>query len=101
MTNWALLALIFVMANLPWFSNKIFYVLPIKKSGEVLKSKHLGWSLLELLVLYFMMGGVMRYAEHAIFGQIATQSWEFYAVTSCIFLVLSFPGFVYRVLWKR
>ncbi|NOT14528.1 MAG: DUF2818 family protein [Methylotenera sp.] len=101
MSNWALLALLFIVANLPWLSSKLFYVLPIKKSGVTQQSKHFGWSLLELIVLYFAMGAVVRYAEHAIFGQVASQGWEFYAVTACIFLVFSFPGFVYRTMWKK
>jgi len=40
------------------------------------------------------------YTEKATFGQIAHQDWEFYAVTSCLFIVFAFPGFVYKVLWK-
>ena len=38
--------------------------------------------------------------EHSL-GQVAPQSWEFYAVTGCLFLTLAFPGFVYRYLYKR
>ncbi len=101
MTNWALLGLLFFAANLPWFSNKLFYLISIKSDIQPASSKHLGWCLLELLVLYFVMGAVAWYAERATFGQVAHQDWEFYAVTSCIFLVFAFPGFVYRVLWKK
>ncbi|MDP3677622.1 MAG: DUF2818 family protein, partial [Methylotenera sp.] len=32
MTNWALLGLVFFAANLPWFSNKLFYLIPLKSS---------------------------------------------------------------------
>lgn len=99
MTNsniiWVLLGVIFFAANLPWFSNKLFYVIPVKK-----KPKNLGWCLLELIVLYFLAGGVAFYAEYATFGQVAPQGWEFYAVTSCLFMVFAFPGFVYKVLYK-
>jgi hypothetical protein len=28
------------------------------------------------------------------------QSWEFYAVSACLFIVLAFPGFVLRYLYK-
>ena len=34
-------------------------------------------------------------------GQIASQDWEFYAVTGELFLTLAFPGFVFRYLLKR
>ena len=52
-----------------------------------------------LTLLYFLAGAVALYAEYATLGQISPQGWEFYAVTACLFLVFSFPGFVYKVLW--
>lgn len=100
MNNWILLALVFLAANLPWFSNKLFYVIPVKLTPQNGHSKHLGWCLLELIVLYFVMGAVAKYAEFATLGEIASQGWEFYAVTGCLFLVFAFPGFVYKALWK-
>jgi hypothetical protein len=56
---------------------------------------------LELITLYFILGFIIRYAEHAKMGQVATQKWEFYAITACLFLVLAFPGFIYRFFWKK
>lgn len=94
MTQNIILLLAFLCANLPWFSEKLFYVYP-------LRSKHLGWRLLELITLYFIVGGIALYAENNTMGQLAPQQWEFYAVTACLFLVFTFPGFVYRVLWKK
>ena len=94
-TTWLLFGLIFFAANLPWFSNKLLYVIPVKHV-----SKNIGWCLLELIVLYFLVGAVSSYAEFATFGQVTHQNWEFYAVTSCLFLVFAFPGFVYKALWK-
>ena len=94
-TTWILVGLVFFAANLPWFSNKLFYVIPLKRTP-----KNLAWCLLELFVLYFLVGGVALYAENSTFGQISPQDWEFYAVTGCLFLVFAFPGFVYKVLWK-
>ncbi len=95
MTNWILLALAILAANLPWFSNKLFYVVKLKHSP-----KNLALCLLELIVLYFLMGALAYYAEFATLGQTAPQGWEFYAVTACLFLVFAFPGFVYKVLWR-
>jgi hypothetical protein len=91
-----LLLLAFLAANLPWFSERLFYFIPLKS-----KEKSMGWSLLELTVLYFLVGGISFYAEHAAMGQTAPQNWEFYVITACLFLVLAFPGFVYRYLWKK
>lgn len=83
-------------ANLPWFSEKLFYFIPLRK-----QPKPLGWCLLELVILYFIVGGIAFYAESASMGQTAPQNWEFYAITACLFLVFAFPGFVYRYLWKK
>jgi hypothetical protein len=89
-----LLLLTFVAANLPWFSEKLFYVVPLKQ-------KHFGWHLLEVVTLYFVMGGVSILVERKTMGQAAPQHWEFYAVTACLFLVFASPGFIWRYLWRR
>lgn len=96
MTNLLLLLLALVAANLPWFSERLFYVIPLKS-----QPKSIAWCLLELIVLYFVMGAIAFYAERATMGQTVPQQWEFYAVTACLFLVFAFPGFVYRYFWKR
>lgn len=101
MVDWALLGLMFLAANLPWFSNRLFYVIALNRKENAGHSKHLWWCLLELIVLYFMVGAFLRYAEFATLGQIAPQGWEFYAVTACLFIVFAFPGFVYKALWKK
>lgn len=94
-TTWLLFGLIFLAANLPWFSNKLFYIVPVKHAP-----KNLGWCMFELIALYFFAGAVALYAEFATFGQVAHQDWEFYAITACMFIVFAFPGFVYKALWK-
>ena len=90
-----LLLLALLAANLPWFSERLFYLIPLK-SG-----KHIGWRLLELIVLYFVLGGIAHLTERKTLGQVASQHWEFYAVTACLFLVFTVPGFVYRYLWRK
>lgn len=91
-----LLLIAILAANLPWFSERLFYAIPLKT-----QPKSLGWALLELIILYFVMGGIAFYAERATMGQTAPQRWEFYVITACLFLVFAFPGFVYRYLWKK
>jgi hypothetical protein len=91
-----ILLLAFVAANLPWFSEKMLYVIPLKAT-----KKNLAWCLLELLILYCVIGLVAHYAEHVVYGQTATQGWEFYAVTFSLFLVFAFPGFIYKTLWSK
>jgi len=56
--------------------------------------------LLELAVLYGLVGGV-AYMLEARIGNVFAQGWEFYAITGCLFLVLAYPGFVFRYLRKR
>lgn len=56
--------------------------------------------LLELLVFYALVG-VLGFAFEANLGNRFRQGWEFYAITLCLFLVLGYPGFVWRYLMKR
>lgn len=95
-THLILFLIAFVAANLPWFSERLFYVIPLKN-----QPKSLGWSLLELVILYFLVGAIAFYAEAATMGQTVPQNWEFYVITACLFLVFAFPGFVYRYFWRK
>ncbi len=95
MTHITLVLLAFVAANLPWFSDKLFYVKPL--AG---RSKNLAWCLMELIVLYGLVALLAVYAEQSTMGLVSPQGWEFYTVTFSMFLVFAFPGFIYKVLWK-
>jgi hypothetical protein len=89
-----LLLLALLAANLPFANQRILLV------GPQRSSKPLHWRLAELVVLYFVVGGVgLALENHG--GQIAPQGWEFYAVTGTMFVTLAFPGFVYRYLMHR
>lgn len=89
-----LLVLALLAANLPFVNQRLLLV------GRALERKSLGWRLLELVLLYFLVGGVgLAMEQYA--GQIAPQGWEFYAVTGTMFTTLAFPGFVYRYLMQR
>jgi Protein of unknown function (DUF2818) len=91
----ALLLLAMVFANLPFFTERIFFVKPAADGN-----KALGWRLLELIVLYGIAGGAAWLMESRV-GQVHPQRWEFYAITVCLFLVFAYPGFVYRYLWRK
>lgn len=90
-----LLAIALIAANLPFLLERLFF---FKQPAS--GSKHLGWRLLELALLYFAVGGIGILLEKK-GGDIHAQSWEFYAVTASLFLVLGFPGFIYRYLWRK
>jgi Na+(H+)/acetate symporter ActP len=96
LTTPILLGIALLAANLPWFSNRLFYLIPVKR-----QPKSLGWCLLELTILYFIVGIIAHYTEISVMGQASPQGWEFYTVTGSLFLVFAFPGFVYRYFWQR
>ena len=91
---WLLVLPAIVAANLPFASQRLLLVVPLKTT------KHLGIHLGELVVWYFITGGLGLFLEQHN-GQIAPQGWEFYAITGALFLTLAFPGFIYRYLFSR
>ena len=91
---WIVIVLALVGANLPFLSQRVLAIVPMRDG------KTLAIRLAELVVLYFVVGGVGVLLEKRA-GQIAPQGWEFYAVTGALFLVFAFPGFVWRFLWKH
>ena len=56
--------------------------------------------LLELMVFYCIVGA-LGFAFEVNMGNRFAQGWEFYAITFSLFLVLGYPGFVYRYLLRR
>lgn len=56
--------------------------------------------LLELAVFYVLVG-VLGLAFESSLGNRFPQSWEFYTITLCLYLVLGYPGFVWCYLMKR
>jgi pilus assembly protein TadC len=83
-----------VAANLPFFTERLFFVIQLKTP-----TKPLFFRLLELFVMYFLVGAVAYLLESKL-GAPHKQNWEFYAVTVSLFLVFAYPGFVYRYLWN-
>lgn len=103
---WLVVAISIAAANLPFLTERVFGLVPLKPTpaGDGQRSsqrtKSLPLRLLELIVLYFVVGFLARMLESRI-GGVFAQNWEFYAITGCLFLVLAFPGFVFRYLRKR
>jgi len=94
---WLLILLAFIAANVPFLNNRVFALwqpqrLPITKAFWL--------RALELLALYCLVGTVGITFERLI-GNVFTQRWEFYAVTFSLFVVMAFPGFVFRYLLRR
>ncbi|TCT03809.1 uncharacterized protein DUF2818 [Paralcaligenes ureilyticus] len=56
--------------------------------------------LIEVLVFYGLVGA-LGFAFEANIGNGFHQTWEFYVVTLSLFLVLGYPGFVFRYLLRN
>lgn len=104
---WLVVAISLAAANLPFLTERVFGLVPLKTStagdgtaGDGPRMKSFPLRLLELIVLYFVVGFLARMLESRI-GGVFAQNWEFYAITGCLFLVLAFPGFVFRYLRKQ
>lgn len=92
---WLVILAALVAANLPFASQRWLLVGPQAQPRKPLWAR-----LLEMALLYCAVGGLGLLLERRA-GQIASQGWEFYAVTGALFLTLAFPGFVYRYLVRR
>ncbi len=91
---WLVLIAAFVAANLPFINERWLAVWPRREP------KTLWMRVGELVVLYFLAGALGLVLEQRA-GQIAPQTWEFYATTAALFITLAFPGFVYRYLYRH
>ena len=91
---WLVVGLALLAANLAFISNRLLLVFRLKGP------KNLAVRLIELVFWYFVVGGVALVLEQRA-GQIAPQAWEFYAITGTLFITFSFPGFVFRYLFKH
>lgn len=109
--SYLLIVLALLAANLPFLNDRFLGLIPLKsvtkknmESIKFIKSiksiKSLWIRLLELSLLYFVVGGIAYFVENKI-GNVFAQRWEFYAVTICLFIVLAYPGFVFRYLRKQ
>jgi len=92
---WLLIALAAVTANLPFLTERVFAVLPWR--GGV---KPFWLRLGEVLVLYLAVGAV-GFAIEASLGNRFKQGWAFYAITLSLYLVMAYPGYVYRYLLRK
>lgn len=85
-----------IMANLPWLSERLLLVFPLK--SEV---KPVWLGLLELLIFFALFMGLSLYVEAQQMGNVQHQDWEFYAINLFLFFVFSLPGFIFRFQFKK
>ncbi|MDQ9170181.1 DUF2818 family protein [Oxalobacteraceae bacterium R-40] len=92
---WFVILLAAIAANLPFINHKLFGLIPLNRAV-----KPVWMRLLEMVVLYAVTG-LIAFGFESRIGNVFSQGWEFYAITACLFIVLSFPGFVFRYLRRR
>ncbi len=92
--GWFVVLLALVGANLPFVNQRVFALIPLRAA-----SKSAWLRLLELIVLYFVVGA-FGYVLESRAGNVFVQGWQFYAVSFSLFLVFAFPGFTVRYLVK-
>lgn len=93
MSPLVLIAVILVLANIPWLTERFFIAFAISGGKSVLLR------LIELLSFYVLSLIVATMAEMQFSGDVHVQQWEFFWSTFCAYLVLSVPGVVYRYQW--
>lgn len=99
LSSWFVITLALLAANLPFLNERLFALVPLKRSNAP-GGKPLWLRLIEVLVMYFLVG-VGAYLLESRAGNAFAQNWEFYAITLFLFVVLAYPGFVWRYLRKR
>jgi preprotein translocase subunit Sss1 len=93
--SWLVIAIAIAAANLPFFNDKVFALLPTKWPRKPLFVR-----LLEMAVLYLVVGAI-GFAIESQIGSRFPQTQEFYWIAAGLFIVLGFPGFIVRYLHKR
>jgi hypothetical protein len=95
LSSWFVILLAALAANLPFLNERLFAVVPLGRS-----IKPVWLRLSEMAFLYFLILGAGYFLESRI-GNVFSQGWQFYAITACLFIVLGYPGFVFRYLRKQ
>ena len=95
LSSWFVILLAALAANLPFLNERLFSIIPL---GIAVKPFWV--RLTEMPILYALVGSIAYLLESRM-GNAFVQRWEFYAVIGCFFIVLAYPGFVFRYLRKR
>ncbi len=85
----------FVLANWPFLTEKQFLV-----RSPVGGQKSFGFRLLELILGYALVL-LVGFGLETHMGAVQSQTWNFYAIAALLFLVMAYPGFVWRYLRRR
>lgn len=97
----ALLLVALVAANLPWLTERVFFIRQPPAGGKPEWVRLLEWAL-----MFAVVGLLAAGLEYRAIGEIYQQDWEFWVVNLCLFAIMALPGFIYyhdllRYLRKR
>ncbi len=93
MSSTALILLFFIIANLPWISERVFFIYSLKIQKKIITR------LVETLVLYTFSLLLSIFFEIRFSGEVYSQDWEFFAITLCLFVVMAVPSIIFRYQW--
>ena len=85
---------------LAFVASIILFALPVFTVSKQVPVKIFAVRLFELLAFFFFTGGV-GFAIESFYANAHPQQWQFYAVALCLYIVLAYPGFVIRHLFKN
>lgn len=92
---WLLLVVGFVLASLPFVSERLFVGLPVLKKPKTARLR-----MVEFVLAYAVFVWVGRWFESSV-SQVAVQAWAFYVSTALLFVVAAAPAFIWRYLWQK
>ena len=94
MSATTLILLFFVIANLPWISDRVFCIYLLKTPKKIIIR------LVETLVFYMVILSVSVALELRFSGDIYPQGWEFFTTIFCLFIVMAVPGVIFCYQWS-
>lgn len=78
----------------------VLFALPVFTVSKQVEVKIFAVRIFELLGFFFFVGGI-GFAIERFYANSHPQQWQFYAVALCLYIVLAYPGFVFRHLFKN
>ncbi|MDO5667844.1 MAG: DUF2818 family protein [Alcaligenaceae bacterium] len=78
----------------------ILFALPVLTVSKQVPVKIFAVRIFELLGFFFFVGGI-GFVIEGFYANAHSQQWQFYAIALCLYIVLAYPGFVFRHLYKN
>ncbi|WP_432785223.1 hypothetical protein AAEX37_02114 [Oligella sp. MSHR50489EDL] len=83
-----------------FLASLILFALPLFTVSRQVPVKSFAVRIFELLAFYFFVGAI-GFVIESYYANAHSQQWQFYAIALCLYIVLAYPGFVYRHLFRN